>query len=83
MFCVCIVLQWYMVTLYGLQLLPLGHSGASDDALVEAEDGRVFQVELTFSRQAEKTPLPRFQGYATAVEWIQTVMLPAHEDYRG
>ena len=46
-------------TLYGLKLFPLGHSGAADDALFEAEDGRVFQVHLTLSRRAEQPPLPR------------------------
>jgi len=69
--------------LYGLQLLPFGHSGASDDVLFEAEDSRIFQVHLTLSSQAEKTPLPRFRAYANVAEWTKTVMLPANEDYRG
>ena len=46
--------------LYSVRLHPLGHSGASDDAIFEAEDDRIFQVHLTFSGRAEKTPLPRF-----------------------
>ncbi|PYT10897.1 MAG: hypothetical protein DMG59_27845 [Acidobacteria bacterium] len=69
--------------LYGLKLFPLGHSGAADDALFEAEDGRVFQVHLTLSRRPEQPPLPRTRVYANAAEWIQQVMLPANEEYRG
>jgi hypothetical protein len=69
--------------LYTMQLHSLGHSGASDDAIFEADDGRIFQVHLTLSSHIEEAPLPRFQAYANAAEWIQTVMLPANEDYRG
>jgi len=69
--------------LHSVQLHPLGHSGASDDAIFEANDGRIFQVHLTFSGRSEKTPLPRFQAYANTAEWIQRVMLPANEAYRG
>lgn len=69
--------------LYSVRLHPLGHSGASDDAIFEAEDDRIFQVHLTLSGKTEKTPLPRFQAYVNTAEWIQTVMLPANEDYRG
>jgi hypothetical protein len=67
--------------LCGLSLAPLRHSGASDDALFEAEDGRIIEVHLTFSSRGEKIPLPRFRVYANAAEWIRTVMLPSHEDY--
>jgi hypothetical protein len=69
--------------LEGLDLVALGHSGAADDALFEAEDGRVFQVHLTFSRRTEQPPLPRCRVHAHAEEWIQQVMLPANEEYRG
>ena len=69
--------------LYGLKLYPLGHSGAADDALFEAEDGRVFQVHLTFSRPTDQSPLPRTCVYANADEWVQQVMLPANEEYLG
>lgn len=69
--------------LYGTELLPLGHSGAADDALFGAEDGRVFQVHLTLSRRAEQPPVPRTRVYVNADEWVQQVMLPANEDYRG
>jgi len=69
--------------LYGLELSPLGHSDAADDALFEAEDGRIYQVHLTFSPCAEKTPLPRFEAYASLAEWIQAVMLADNENYRG
>jgi hypothetical protein len=69
--------------LYSVRLHPLGHSGASDDAIFEAEDDRIFQVHLTLSGKTEKTPLPRFRAYVNTAEWIQTVMLPANEDYRG
>src|SRR5439155_1202495 len=51
--------------------------------LFEAEDGRVFQVHLTLSRRPEQPPLPRTRVYANAAEWIQQVMLPANEEYRG
>jgi len=69
--------------LEGLGLVPLGHSGAADDALFEAEDGRVFQVHLTFSRRTEQPPLPRCRAYSDADEWVLEVMLPANEEYRG
>jgi len=69
--------------LYSMQVHPLGHSGASDVAVFEADDGRIFQVHLTLSRRPEKVPLPRFRGYANVAEWIQIVMLPANEDYRS
>jgi hypothetical protein len=69
--------------LYSVELRPLGHSGASDDAIFEADDGRIFQVHLTLSRHTEKAPLPRFQAHTNAAEWIQTVMLPANENWRG
>jgi hypothetical protein len=69
--------------LEGLELFPLGHSGAADDAIFEAEDGRVFQVQLTFSRRAEQPPLPRTRVYANADDWVHQVMLPANEEYRG
>ena len=67
--------------LNGLQLSPLGHSGAADDALFEMEDGRVVQVHLTLSSRPEQLPLPRYRIYSNAVEWAQQVMLPAHEEY--
>ena len=70
-------------TLYELKLFALGHSSAADDALFEDEEGRVFQVHLTFSRRAEQPPLPRTRAYANADEWVQQVMLPANEEYRG
>jgi len=69
--------------LESLELVPLGHSGAADDAIFEAEDGRVFQVHLTFSRRAEQPPLPRTRVYSNADDWVHQVMLPANEEYRG
>jgi len=69
--------------LYSVKLHPLGHSGASDDAIFHADNGQIFQVHLTFSRHAEKTPLPRFRAYASVAEGIETVMLPANENHRG
>lgn len=69
--------------LYSVELHPLGHSGASDGAIFKADDGRIFPVHLTFGRQVEKAPLPRFQAFANAAEWIRTVMLPANEDWQG
>ena len=69
--------------LYGLKLVPLGHSGAADDALFEAEDGRVFQVHLTFSRRTEQSPLPRTRVYENVDEWFRQVMIPANEEYLG
>jgi hypothetical protein len=47
--------------LEGLALVPLGHSGAADEALFGADDGRVFQVHLTLSQHTEHPPLPRWQ----------------------
>lgn len=69
--------------LFSVELHPLGHSGASDDAIFKADDGRIFQVHLTLSRRVENVPLPRFQAFANAAEWIRTVMLPANEDWQG
>jgi hypothetical protein len=69
--------------LEGLELAPLSHSGAADDALFGAEDGRVFQVHLTFSHRTEQPPLPRCRIYSDADEWAQRVMLPENEEYLG
>ena len=69
--------------LEGLELVPLGHSGAVDDAVFGAQDGRVFQVHLTQSHRAEEPPLPRCRAYSTIDDWVQRIMLPAHEEYRG
>lgn len=66
----------------GLALVPLGHSGAADDAIFEAQDGRVFQVHLTFSRRAEQPPLPECEVYSNVDKWVEHVMIPAHEEYR-
>ena len=68
--------------LEGVDLIPLGHSGAADDALFETVDGRVFQVHLTFSRRMEQPPLPRTRAYSNADEWVQQIMLPSNEEYR-
>jgi hypothetical protein len=69
--------------LYSVELRPLGHSGASDDAIFEAEDGRIIQVHLTWTGKTEKPPWPQFRAYASIAEWIQAVMLPANEDWHG
>lgn len=66
--------------LEGLELSPLGHSGAEDDALFETGDGRIFQVRLTFSRHAEQAPLPLTRVYSNADEWVRRVMLPSNEE---
>lgn len=65
-----------------LVLTPLGHSGAADDALFRTEDGRVFQVHLTFSRRAEQPPFPYCEMFSTVEDWIQQVMVPANEEWR-
>jgi hypothetical protein len=67
--------------LEGLALSPVGHSGAADDAIFEAEDGRIFQVHLTFSHHIEQTPLPSCQVYSNIEEWVQSVMRPANQEY--
>ncbi len=69
--------------LEGLELSPLGHSDASDDALFEAQDGRVFQVHLTHSHHVEPIPFPRYRVYTSADEWVQSVMRPANEEHLG
>jgi len=68
-------------SLEGLELFPLGHSGAAAAALFEAEDGRVFQVHLTQSHHIEQAPLPRCRVYSNVDEWVQRVMRPANEEY--
>ena len=67
--------------LHGAKLVPLGHSGAADDALFEMGEGRVVQVHLTFSLRAEQPPFPRHRIYSTTDEWVQQVMLPEHEGH--
>lgn len=69
--------------LHRVQLHPLGHSGPSDDAIFEADDGQIFQVHLTWSGRTENAPRPQFRAYLDSAEWIQRVMLPANEDWRG
>jgi hypothetical protein len=66
--------------LHGVNLIPLGHSGAADDALFQMEDGRVVQVHLTFSPRTEEQPSPRHRIYSNADEWVQQVMFPQHEE---
>jgi hypothetical protein len=66
-----------------LNLIPLAHSGAADDALFGTEDGRVFQVHLTLSHRAEELPLPRCREYSSAEVWAEEVMQPANRDYLG
>jgi hypothetical protein len=66
--------------LYGLKLLPLGHSGASDDVLFEMEDGRVVQVHLIHSPLGEQAPWPRHRIYSNFSEWAQKVMIPLNQD---
>ena len=65
--------------LENLELVPLGHSGAADDAIFVAEDSRVFPVHLTLSHRAEQPPLPRTRAYANADDWVRQVMLPPNE----
>jgi hypothetical protein len=69
--------------LEGLALVPLGHSGAADDTLFGTDDGRVFQVHLTFSRHAERSPWPHCRPFSTAAVWVQQVMLPENEEHRA
>jgi len=66
-----------------LELLPLGHSGATDDALFCATDGRVFQVHITHSQQAERSPWPRYRVYSNVGEWMQQVLLSADDEDVG
>jgi hypothetical protein len=69
--------------LESLEVVPLGHSGAADDAIFEAQDSRIFQVHLTFRRRAERPPLPHTRVYENADDWVRQVMLPANKEYRG
>jgi hypothetical protein len=62
--------------LHGVKLIPLGHSGAADDALFEMGDGRLVQVHLTFSARTEQPALPFYRIYANADDWVRQVMLP-------
>jgi hypothetical protein len=54
----------------------------ADEAFFEAEDGRAFQVHLTFSQHTEETPLPHFRAFPRLDVWVQQVMVPASEEYR-
>jgi hypothetical protein len=69
--------------LYSVELHPLGHSGPSDDAIFKADDGRIFQVHLTWTGKTEKAPWPRSRTFASTAEWVETMMRPANEDWRG
>ena len=64
-----------------LPLVPLGHSGAADDALFAAQDGRVVEVHLTWSRRSEQPPWPTHRFYSSVDQWIEQAMLPEHEGY--
>lgn len=64
-----------------VQLEPLGHSCAADDALFATNDGRFGQVHLTWSRRLEQPPWPRHRYYSSMNEWIEQTMLPEHEGY--
>lgn len=64
-----------------LQLDPLEHSGAADDALFATQDGRVVEVHLTWSGRAEQPPWPKHRFYSNVGEWIEQAMLPEHEGY--
>jgi hypothetical protein len=66
--------------LHGAKLAAVAHSGRADDALFQLEDGRVADVHLTFSGRAEQPPWPRHQVYTSLEEWVQKVMIPAHEE---
>ena len=44
------------------------------------EDGRVVEVHLTWSGRAQQPPWPGHQVYETLDDWVQQVMIPAHED---
>jgi hypothetical protein len=67
--------------LEGLELVPLGHSGARDDALFGGANGRVFQVHLTWSGRTEPLPFPDCQSFSDADEWISQIMLPANAEH--
>lgn len=67
--------------LSGLNLLPLAHWGAADDALFELPDDRIVQVRLTWSEHAEQPPWPRHRFYSNIAEWVEHVMLPAYAEY--
>jgi len=66
--------------LYGVKLSALAHSGRADDALFQLDDGRVADVHLTLSGRPEQPPCPKHRIYASLAEWVQRVMIPAHED---
>jgi hypothetical protein len=66
--------------LHGIKLTPIAHSVRADDALFQLEDGRVVEVHLTWSGRAQQPPWPGHQVYETLDDWVQQVMIPAHED---
>lgn len=68
--------------LYGRELVPLGHSRAADDVLFDAQGGQIVEVHLTWSGHAVQPPWPRHKVFATMSEWIEQVMLPAHDEHR-
>jgi hypothetical protein len=66
--------------LHGLNLAPVAHSARADDALFQLADGRVVEVHLTWIGKTEQPPAPRHRIYSSIEEWVQQVMIPAHED---
>ncbi len=67
--------------LHGMKLKAIAHSATSDDALFQLDDGRVADVHLTWRRRSEQLPFPEHRIYARLEEWVQQVMIPAHEDH--
>jgi len=68
-------------SLRGLELTPVAHSARADDALFQLADGRVAEVHLTWSGKTEQAPAPKHRIYSSIEEWVELVMIPAHEDH--
>ncbi|WP_146002127.1 hypothetical protein [Cupriavidus pauculus] len=57
--------------------------GLGDDALFEILDGsgRVAVVHLTWSKSRERLPWPITVFYTDMENWIETCMLPEHQEW--
>jgi len=70
--------------MYGLPVKLIAR-GNGDDALFEILDGtgRVADVHLTWSREAERFPWPITTIYRSFKEWVNTGMIRDHKDWSG
>lgn len=65
--------------LHDFELKAFGHSRAADDVLFATDDGRVVEVQITWTGRPEQPPWPMHRLYLTVDKWIEQVM-PSERD---